>query len=234
MRKSKVVHTVAILAASAGILLAPCNPALAANASCGHEHIDIQHNFTSGNLNAWQMPHADDWEILTEANTHYLHMKRARPPELPRHPIQFARLKNIKVGSFTLDVDVRRIGGSMAIEFNYQDPVHFYYTHLSDVPGTKISVHNGIFIVDGAARRRIAGMTAAPALPDQKWHHVRIVRNVRTGSIKVYMDHEKTSRFSIVNHAFTCGQVGIGSFDDTGDYAHFHLVSNDAEGAATK
>ncbi|MGH9615700.1 MAG: hypothetical protein ACRD28_03080, partial [Acidobacteriaceae bacterium] len=209
MHRLKIIRTAALLTASAGILLAPSVPAVAANASCGHEHIDIHHNFTSGNLDAWQMPYAEDWEILTEGNLHYLHMKHTRPPELPRHPIQFARLKNIKIGSFTLDVDVRRIGGSMAIEFNYQDPVHFYYTHLSDVPGTKISVHNGIFIVNGAARRRIAGMTAAPALPDLKWHHVRIVRNVRTGSIKVYMDHEKSPRFSVVNHSFTCGQVGL-------------------------
>lgn len=236
MRKLQCIRTTALLVAASGIFASPAIPALAAsdNAPCGHEHIDIQHNFTSGNLNAWQMPYSEDWEILTEGNTHYLHMKRTRPPELPRHPIQFARLKNVKVGSFTLDVDVRSIGGSMAIEFNYQDPLHFYYVHMSDVPGTKIFQHNGLFIVDGAARHRITGVSAAPALPDHKWHHVQIVRNTRTGWIEVFVDHEATPRFSIIDNHFTCGQVGLGSFDDTGDYAHFHLVSNDAEQTVTK
>lgn len=234
MRKLKIIRTAALLAASTGILLAPSVPALAANASCGHEHIDIQHNFTSGNLNAWQMPHPEDWEILSEGNTHYLHMKRSRPPELPRHPVQFARLKNVKVGSFTLDVDVRSINHSLAIQFNYEDPLHFYYVHMSDVRGKKIFQHNGLFIVNGAARERIAGVSAQPALPDHKWHHVHIVRNIQTGWIEVFIDHEKTPRFSILDRHFNCGQVGLGSFDETGDFAHFKLVSNDAERVNTK
>jgi hypothetical protein len=133
------------------------------------------------------------------------------------------------VGSFTLDVDVRSHGESMAIEFNYEDPIHFYYVHLSNVRGAQDFRHNGIYIVNGEPRRRITGVDAAPALPDHKWHHVRIVRNVSDGSIKIYMDHEDSPRFSVVDHHFTCGQVGLGSFDETGDYAHFHLTSKDAE-----
>ena len=50
--------------------------------------------------------------------------------------------------------------------FNYVDTLHFYYTHLSVDPGAKVEVHNGIFIVDGGPRHRIAGMEAAPVLPD--------------------------------------------------------------------
>ena len=140
------------------------------------------------------MPFPEDWEILKEGNLHYLHMQRSRPPGVPRRPVQFALLKGVKVGSFTLDVKVRRAGGSMIVVFNYVDPLHFYYVHLSDNPGTKISVHNGIFIVDGGPRRRIAGLEASPALPDLSWHDVRIVRNVRTGSIKVFSDKANDAR----------------------------------------
>lgn len=227
MHRLNRIRTVAVMVAAAGILSVPLTPALAA--PCGSEHISIHHNFTSGNLNAWEFPHAEDWEIQQQGGVHYLHMKRSRGPELPRHPVQFARLKGVKVGSFTLDVDVRSIEHSLAIQFNYEDPLHFYYIHFSDVPGTKIFQHNGIFIVDGAARHRIAGVSAAPSLPDHQWHHVRIVRNAETGWIEGFVDHEKYPRFSIIDHHFTCGQVGLGSFDETGDFAHFHLVSDDAE-----
>jgi hypothetical protein len=190
--------------------------------------LSIQDDFNSGNLNAWERPFPEDWEILTEGSLHYLHMKRSRPPGVPRRPLQFARLKGVKAGSFTLNAKVRRAGGSMIIVFNYVDTLHFYYVHLSKDPGTQIAVHNGIFIVDGGDRRRIAGLDASAALPDRSWHDVRIVRNLSSGSIQVFVDKQKTPRFSVIDHTFTSGQVGLGSFDETGDFADFRLDSDDA------
>ena len=43
-------------------------------------------DFSSGNLNNWQLPHPEDWAILTEGSLHYLHMKRNREPGVPRRP----------------------------------------------------------------------------------------------------------------------------------------------------
>ena len=57
--------------------------------------LSIRDNFNPGSLKAWEMPFPEDWEILKEGNLHYLHMERSRPPELPRHPVQFARLKSV-------------------------------------------------------------------------------------------------------------------------------------------
>ncbi|HZC43413.1 MAG TPA: hypothetical protein VE195_04515, partial [Acidobacteriaceae bacterium] len=164
-------------------LVVVCASSRRALSQCGGSHsakISIHHDFNSGSLKDWDMPFPEDWEILQQGNLHYLHMKRNREPLVPRRPMQFARLKGVKVGSFTLNVNVRRAGGSMIVVFNYVDTLHFYYVHLSENPGTQISVHNGIFIVNGKPRYRIAGLQAAPALPDREWHHVRIVRNVRT------------------------------------------------------
>jgi hypothetical protein len=138
-------------------------------------------------------------------------------------------LKGVKAGSFTLNVKVRRAGGSMIVVFNYVDTLHFYYVHLSENPGTEIAVHNGIFIVDGGERRRIAGLEASAALPDRSWHDVRVVRNVSSGSIQVFVDRQTTPRFSVIDNTFTTGQVGVGSFDETGDFADFRLDSEDAQ-----
>ena len=213
-------------------LFVVCASSPSAFSQCGGPHpakISIQHDFASGSLKAWDMLFPEDWEILQQGNLHYLHMKRNREPGVPRRPLQFALLKGVKVGSFTLNVNVRRAGGSMIVVFNYVDTLHFYYVHLSENPGTQISVHNGIFIVNGKPRYRIAGLHAAPALPDKAWHHVRIVRKVGTGSIQVFVDNEKQPRFSVIDHTFTCGQVGLGSFDETGDFSQFKLQSKDAE-----
>ncbi len=190
--------------------------------------LDWVDNFHSGRLDGWAMPFPEDWEVLSQGGLRYLHMIRPRPPGIPRRPLQFARIKNIRFGSFDLQARVRRDQKSIIVVFNYVDTLHFYYAHLSRDRGTAVSVHNGIFIVNGGPRRRIAGKLAAPALPDHGWHTVRILRNVRTGSIEVFMDGRRQALFHVMDRTFRCGEVGLGSFDETGDFADIRLRSNDA------
>jgi hypothetical protein len=189
----------------------------------------LQDNFSQGSLDRLEMPFPEDWEILKDGELPYLHMLRPRDPGVPRRPLQFARLKGVTAGSFALDAKVRRAGRSMIVVFGYVDTLHFYYVHLSGDPGAKVSVHNGIFIVDGAERRRIAGLTASPALPDQSWHDVRVVRDVVSGGIQVFVDEQKTPLFSVVDRSFPCGQIGLGSFDETGDFARLRLRASSAQ-----
>jgi hypothetical protein len=190
--------------------------------------IQFTDDFSSGTLDHWELPYPEDWVIRTEGTLHFLHMLRDREPLVPRRPMQFARLKGVNVGSFTFQAQVRREKTSLLIVFNYVDSLHFYYTHLSVDPGTKVATHNGIFIVDGGARRRIAGLDAEAALPDMNWHKIRVQRDTQPPSVQVFVDAEQSPRFSVYDSTFTCGQVGIGSFDETGDFADVRLTSDDA------
>jgi hypothetical protein len=190
--------------------------------------IQFSDNFTSGALDRWQFPYPEDWVIGTEGPLHFLHMLRNREPLVPRRPMQFALLKGANVGSFNFQARVRRAQSSLLMVFNYVDTLHFYYTHLSVDPGAKVDVHNGIFIVDGGPRHRIAGTEAAPVLPDKDWHKIRVQRDVRSGSIEVFVDADPSPRFSVIDRTFACGQVGLGSFDETGDFTDVRLTSNDA------
>ena len=172
------------------------------------------------------MDHPEDWEILQDGTTGYLHMKRMRDPGVPRRPLQFALLKDVDAGNFTLNVRVRRAQRSLIVVFDYQDTLHFYYAHVSSDPGSDALPHNGVFIVDGGPRRRITGAGSKPALPDQAWHDIRVVRDVPSGSIDVFVDKNTTPLFHVVDHTFNHGQVGLGSFDETGDFSAFHLTSH--------
>jgi len=190
--------------------------------------LQFRDDFDSGDLSSWEFPYPEDWVIQAEGGNRFLHMLRPREPGVPRRPLQFARLKRANVGSFEFAARVRREATSMIVVFNYVDTLHFYYAHLSVDQGTQQSVHNGLFIVNGEPRRRIAGLEAAPALPDKDWHEVRIRRNARSGRIEVFMDGEKAPRFSVLDRTFTCGEIGIGSFAETGDFDDIRLTSNDA------
>lgn len=197
-------------------------------ASAAKKSLDFNDSFETGDLSSWQFPFPEDWEILGGPHQHYLHMKRSRPPGVPRRPLQYALLKNTPVGSFEFQAEVRRERRSMIVVFNYIDTLHFYYTHLSVDSGKVQPVHNGIFIVNGEDRKRIAGIFAAPALPDGNWHHVRVVRDIRTGSIEVFMDHSSQPLFSVMDATFKCGLIGVGSFDETGDFKNIELRSSDS------
>src|SRR5579863_6254803 len=137
-------------------------------------------SFDGGNLDRWLLPAPADWEIQGGPHEHYLHMVRKGEPGVPRRPLQYALLKNEPVGSFEFQTRLRREGKSMIVVFNYVDTMHFYYAHLSRDRGKVQPVHNGIFIVNGEPRQRIAGIEAEPALPDNDWHQVRVLRNVQT------------------------------------------------------
>jgi hypothetical protein len=220
----KVRAALLVAIAAATIIALPLPSEWAAS---GARSINFTDHFDSGKLDAWQMPYPEDWAILGESGNHYLHMKRSRDPGVPRRPLQYALLKNVNVGSFDLRVRVRREGGSMIVVFNYVDTLHFYYTHLSLDSGRKAPVHNGIFLVNNAPRVRIAGTEAVPALPDQSWHAIRVLRDAKTGKIDVWSDVQSGPLFTVVDHTFGCGQVGLGSFDETGDFSDFDLKSED-------
>ena len=207
--------------AASGAALLPSGPAVL-------QSVSFREDFESAGLDAWEFPYLQDWEIRREGDNRFLHMLRNREPGVPRRPLQFARLRNVNVGSFELRARVRREGQSMIIVFNYVDTMHFYYAHISGDRGTEQPVHNGLFIVNGEPRKRIAGTEAPPALPDRDWHRVRLARNARTGSIELFVDEQKEPLFSMVDPTFPCGQIGIGSFDETGDFDDIELESDDA------
>ena len=47
---------------------------------------------------------------------------------------------------------------------------------------------------------------------------MRIVRRVTYGTINIYFDDMKTPVMTAIDRKFTSGRIGIGSFDDTGNY----------------
>ena len=178
-----------------------------------HRSID----FENRDLSAWILPSTSDWEIASEGTNNFLRLRNKGQVGTPRRPLQYAILKDLCVGDFTLRVKVRRAGRSMLISFGYQDTLHFYYAHLSADSGDH-HVHNGLFKVDGGERFRIAGEGSIPVLPDQNWHHVRVVRKVSTGSIDVFAGADPQPRFHHTDTAFRFGRIALGSFDETGDF----------------
>ena len=115
----------------------------------------------------------------------------------------------------------------LCLFFGYQDPAHFYYVHL----GKKTDDHaNQIFIVDGSDRKKISIKTTPGTNWTESWHKARIKRDIKSGSIEVFFDDMSQPVMTANNKNFTWGKIGVGSFDDTGDWADVKIFGVKAQG----
>ena len=175
----------------------------------------------------WQPTDAEAWRIAeTDRGKVYNQFKNSdyKPPH--RSPYNIALLKDVSVGDFVLTVKVQSTNGQagnhqdMCLFFNYQDPAHFYYVHLGKRPDPHSSQ---IMIVNDAPRVMIT-KSKSPGIPwDDKWHDVKIVRRIADGAIEIYFDDMKKPVMTAIDKTFTWGQVGLGSFDDNGNWDDFKL-----------
>ena len=182
-------------------------------------------DFTSGDRN-WEPTDRRAWRIIEQdGNRVYSLHRQSRYSPPHRSPVNIALLKDKLVGDFDLRARVlttaRDYGHrSMCLFFGYQDPSHFYYVHL----GQETDAHaNQIFIVNDAPRTKISTKTNEGTPWDAKWHDVRVVRHVDSGEIAVYWDNMEVPVMTATDKTFTWGQVGLGSFDDTGNWDDFRL-----------
>jgi hypothetical protein len=175
----------------------------------------------------WQPTDASAWQVKkTDEGSVYSQFKKRssyNPPH--RSPYNVSILKDVYVSDFVLTVKVLSTHPDyghrdVCLFFGYQDPAHFYYVHL----GKKTDDHaNQIFIVNEAPRTKISSKTTPGTDWDDQWHVVKIVRNAGDGTIEFYFDDMDSPVMIAKDKTFAWGQVGLGSFDDTGDWDDFRL-----------
>ena len=182
-------------------------------------------NFNKGAAN-WEPKDPSAWKVVKQGDKSFYSMFKdsSYKPEV-RSPVNFALLKEVTVSDFVLDVDMRstqEVYGhqDLCLFFGYQDPSHFYYVHL----GREADAHaNSIFLVNGEPRVSIAQKRTDGTAWTKDWHHVRIKRDTSKGTIEVYFDDMKKPVMTTVDKHFLHGRIGIGSFDDTGDFDNLNL-----------
>src|SRR5262245_32698800 len=117
-------------------------------------------------LSAWDIDGGGVWK----ARGNLLVLEEAAVPAGPiRRPGTMAVFKSTPFGDFTLNVDVRSTAPvdlavrDVLLIFGYQSPAEFYYVHLA---AKTDAVHNGIFLVNRADRRRLDQPTSVAKLVD--------------------------------------------------------------------
>ena len=209
-----------LAAAESGSVLAGDKPA-PAETLLGMKRV-FHDDFESGDVARWEPTDKSAWKVTKQGdNSVFTEFKKKSDFEPAfRSPYNRALVKDLNVSDFVLDVKLQSTvedygHRDLCLFFGYQDDAHLYYVHL----GKKMDPHaNNIFIVNNKPRLSISKKTTPGTNWDDGWHHVRVVRNVGQGSIDVYFDDMETPDMQAVDKTFTWGRVGVGSFDDTGNF----------------
>jgi hypothetical protein len=202
------------LVAAAGTLAAQTPPTAAATGPASFR-ADLS---SVDRLDAWTLDGSGTWTIRDGL----LLLEKAGVPAGPiRRPGALAILKTPALGDASLEVELRSDvpedvkQRDLLLVAGWQSPTRLYYVHLSAI---RDNVHNGIFVVDDADRRRIDEMSDRPALKDRAWHTARLVRTVSTGRLEVFVDGEATPIMTATDRTIPSGRLGVGSFDDAGAF----------------
>ncbi|MEX0938405.1 MAG: hypothetical protein WDZ59_11145 [Pirellulales bacterium] len=194
------------------------------------EKVQIEETFENG-ADRWKVTDANAWKIVEQNGNHvYAQFQQSDYSPPHRSPLNIALLKDVVVGDFELTAKVQSTARdyphrSVCLFFNYQDPAHFYYVHLGQAADDHA---NQIFIVNDALRTKISTKTTSGTPWDNQWHQVKIVRDTASGKIEVYFDNMEEPAMTAEDKSFTWGQIGLGSFDDTGNWDDVRLTGTRA------
>jgi hypothetical protein len=179
----------------------------------------------------WEPTDAKAWKVVkTDKGSVYnqFQLSQYKPPF--RSPLNIALVKGLKVTDFVLEAKVQSTGKDgphrdMCLFFGYQAPDQFYYVHIAK----RTDDHaNQIFIVNKADRKKISTRTTEGTPWDDRWHAVKVLRKAASGDIEIFFDDKLI--MSAQDKTFTWGRVGLGSFDDSGNWADVKLFATKYKG----
>ena len=180
-------------------------------------------------------PAAWRWAKSNEVATLEL-VRQSKYTPIVRSPVNIALIADKIVGDFVLEVDLIQTGREyghrdMCLFFGFQSPTNFYYAHIATAADK--NAHN-IFLVNNAPRTNIAKETTKGVNWGLGvWHKVRLERSVSAGTIKVYFDDLIQPIMTAEDKTLGAGEIGFGSFDDTGMVDNIRLWSPKVETRAT-
>jgi hypothetical protein len=179
----------------------------------------------------WSIPEPGDWKVDGENGSPVLHLLVGKEPPAngPRRPFQFAVADTPAFNRVKVEADVKPLGSSLMIVFAYRDAAHFDYAHLSVDTAAKQTHHNGIFHVYGGERVRISAENGPGAFDaNNRWHHVVLDWDGNTGLVQVRVDGSEVPALRAVDLSLKSGKVGIGSFDETGEFKNVKITGHQA------
>jgi hypothetical protein len=143
-----------------------------------------------------------------------------------RSPVNIALIAGKVFGDCIIEVECLQTGREyghrdMCIFYGFQSPSKFYYTHIASAADPH--AHN-CFLVNEASRVAFAKETTKGVKWGLGiWQKVRIERKVSDGTVRVFFNDMEKPIMVAQDQTHGAGQIGFGSFDDTGKITNIRI-----------
>ncbi len=170
---------------------------------------------------------ASDWAV--ENGT--LRLKVAGEPAAgqPRRPQKYAILNSKPYRKVTVEAEMKHNARSLMIVYAWQDKDHYNYAHISTDEAAKQNVHNGMFHVFSGERVRMSSLDGAASFTTEEWTPVKLTFDGDTGKCSVEVNGKRNPSLEAVDMSLRWGQVGLGSFNETGDFRNVKITGETRE-----
>jgi hypothetical protein len=190
--------------------------------------LQYQQNFSDEkSLSDFSFDHAASWGIFSANGNYYLQCTGAKDTlgntSLPAH---IAVLRNKIFGDFILEADVMPESdtsgfGEACLFLGMKDMTRYYYIQLASVSD---SARHGIYLVKNSVLSKLTEISEeAVAWKANKWHKLRLERNIVKRTIRVYVDDMIHPVLQIKDYELVMGMVGLGSFASPGRFDNLKI-----------
>ncbi len=179
-------------------------------------------------LNDFNVSCPGSWQVTGENKNYFLEFsgQSTYTPSV-RSPKNIGVLSKYMFGDFILEADFQPAGPGndqldLCIFFGLRDSLHFYYVHLLSNP---VDSQN-IFIVNNADKTGIATKTdAGIKLSGNKWHKLRVERNIVTKTITVFVNNMSNPLMTAKDKTLIMGYTAFGSFEGCGRIDNINIYA---------
>jgi hypothetical protein len=205
--------------------------ALLARADDSRQKPIFEDDFSKG-AGRWKPTDEKAWKVIdVKQGKAYSQFALSNYKPKHRSPLNYSLVKDLTVGDFVLEAQVQSTAKDVphrdvCLFFGWQSPTRYYYAHLAKQTDDRA---NQIFLVYDKDREKISKTTTKGTKWTDGWHHVKLVRKVKDGTIEVYFDDMKKPAMTAEDKTFVWGQVGVGSFDDTANWRDVKLYGTKVE-----
>jgi hypothetical protein len=193
--------------------------------------LQYKQDFTKkSSLSDFNIASPESWNIHCENQNYYLELSK-----LSSYNPAIVSPKNIGIlpayifGDFILEADLKPAGKKhdsldICILFGLKDSLHYYYVHFTTHP---VDSQN-VYIVNNADQKAIAKKSVEVQWANNKWHKVRIERNIVTKTIIVFIGNMSDPVINVKDRILIMGYIGFGSFEGKGTIDNINIFARTA------
>jgi hypothetical protein len=178
--------------------------------------LQYQQNFSAGkSLGDFQFTTIRNWGLQASKGNYYLQLSDENPADgIPSPPQNLAVLKNHVFGDFILEADIMPYADLTGFKeaclfLGLKDTTKYYYIHL---PADIDSIRPAIYVFKNGSVKRLTEIDIPSlAWKEDKWHKVRIERNIVSRTIRVFVDNMSIPVMYIKDYELVMGSIGFGS-----------------------